>query len=168
VNRSRSKTEQSRPYPGFVSELAELFRYNGWANAIVFAVAQNSADTGVHETLSHLVAVEAVYVLMIRGGAPRGGSERAAYMARPNAEFVRDAADLAVSYQELIKDVSMEAPVTIPWFTFRPSVRQALLQVLTHSAQHRSQLASQLEALGEVVPNFDYITMVGKELTAPG
>jgi uncharacterized damage-inducible protein DinB len=151
-----------------VSELAELFRYNAWANAIVLAVAEDSTDHGVHETLSHLVAVEAVYTVMIRGGAPRGGAERAAYMARPNADFIKDAADLGVRYQELVNEVSMEAPVTIPWFSFRPNVRQALLQVLTHSAQHRSQLASQLEALGAVVPNFDYITMVGNELTAQG
>lgn len=74
-----------------MSELAELFRYNAWANAILLETAEPSAD--------------------------RAG--------------------------------------------------QALLQVLTHSAQHRSQLAMQLEALGVVVPNFDYITMVGKELSPP-
>ncbi len=134
----------------------------------MLGAAQDSADPGVHDTLSHLVAVEAVYTLMIRGGAPAGGADREAYMARPNAEFVQEAADMAVRYQRLLTEVSMDAPVTIPWFSFRPSVRQALLQVLTHSAQHRSQLASQLEALGAVVPNFDYITMVGKELNSPG
>lgn len=151
-----------------MTDLGELFRYNAWANAIVFGVARHSADAGVHDTLSHLVAVEAVYTLMIRGGAPAGHTDRAAYMARPNAEFVREAADLAVRYQELLTESSMDALVTIPWFSFRPSVRQALMQVLTHSAQHRSQLASQLEALGSVVPNFDYITMVGNDLNSPG
>jgi uncharacterized damage-inducible protein DinB len=150
-----------------MTDLGELFRYNAWANAIVFGVARDSADAGVHDTLSHLVAVEAVYTLMIRGGAPAGHTDRAVYMARPNAEFVREAADLAVRYQELLTESSMDALVTIPWFSFRPSVRQALMQVLTHSAQHRSQLASQLEALGSVVPNFDYITMVGNELKSP-
>jgi uncharacterized damage-inducible protein DinB len=151
-----------------VSDLSELFRYNAWANAIVLGAAQDSTDPGVHDTLSHLVAVEAVYTLMIRGGAPAGGTDRAAYMARPNAEFVREAADLAVRYQKLLTEVNMDAPLTIPWFSFRPSARQAFLQVLTHSAQHRSQLAMQLEALGQAVPNFDYITMVGRELTPPG
>ncbi|MGA7911766.1 MAG: DinB family protein [Candidatus Dormiibacterota bacterium] len=151
-----------------MSELGELFRYNAWANAIVLGVGQDSADPGVHDTLSHLVAVEAVYTLMIRGGAPAQGADRTAYMSRPNAEFVREAAGLAVTYQKLLSEVSMDAPVTIPWFSFRPSVRQALLQVLTHSAQHRSQLAMQLEALGAVVPNFDYITMVGNELASRG
>jgi uncharacterized damage-inducible protein DinB len=159
--------EESAAYAGLVSDLSELFRYNAWANAIVLGVAQESVDSGVHDTLSHLVAIEAVFVLMIRGGAPAGGSDRAAYLARPNGEFVRDAAALAVRYQKLLTEVVMDAPVTIPWFSFRPSVRQALLQVLTHSAQHRSQLAMQLEALGGVVPNFDYLTMVGKELTPP-
>jgi uncharacterized damage-inducible protein DinB len=150
-----------------VSELAELFRYNAWANAIVLETAEPSADRAVHETLSHLVGVEAVYTLMIRGEAPGEASDRVAYMARPNVDFVREAARLAVEYQRLLTKVNMEEPVAIPWFPFRPNTRQALLQVLTHSAQHRSQLAMQLEALGVVVPNFDYITMVGKELSPP-
>src|SRR5579864_5248314 len=108
-----------------MTDLAELFRYNAWANAIVLGVAKDSADPGVHETVSHLVAVEAVYTLMIRGGAPAGQADRVAYMARPNAEFVRETADLAVRYQELLAESNLDAPVTIPWFSFRPSVRQA-------------------------------------------
>ncbi|HYM97702.1 MAG TPA: DinB family protein [Candidatus Sulfotelmatobacter sp.] len=148
-----------------MSDLDELFRYNAWANATVLAKARESTDPSVHDTLAHLVSVEAVYTLMIRGGSPAPSAGRAAYMARPNGEFVDEAAKLAVRYQQLLSEVDMDAPVTIPWFSFRPTARQAFLQVFTHSAQHRSQLAMQLEALGATVPNFDYITMVGQELT---
>jgi uncharacterized damage-inducible protein DinB len=63
------------------------------------------------------------------------------------------------------RSVWLEADVAIPWIEFRPSARQALLQVLTHSAQHRPQLAMQLERLGVEVPNFDYITMVVQQVS---
>ncbi|HYM97348.1 MAG TPA: hypothetical protein VET26_08605, partial [Candidatus Sulfotelmatobacter sp.] len=76
-----------------MSDLDELFRYNAWANAIVLAKARESTDPGVHDTLAHLVSVEAVYTLMIRGGSPAPSAGRAAYMARPNGEFVDEAAD---------------------------------------------------------------------------
>jgi hypothetical protein len=43
------------------------------------------------------------------------------------------------------------------------TARDGLLQVLTHSSQHRSQVLSWLSAQGVRTPDLDYVVMLGEQ-----
>jgi uncharacterized damage-inducible protein DinB len=51
-------------------------------------------------------------------------------------------------------DIAVTAPVT---------ARDGLLQVLTHSSQHRSQVLSWLSMQGISTPDLDYVLMLGEQ-----
>jgi uncharacterized damage-inducible protein DinB len=58
--------------------------------------------------------------------------------------------------------------LNVPWFTFQVTAREGLWQVLTHSAQHRSQVLSWLSAQGVETPDLDYVLMLREERAAHG
>jgi uncharacterized damage-inducible protein DinB len=155
--------------------LADLYRYNVWANARVFEACA-SVDTAalqedargtlgtIDETLKHLVGVEDVYLAMIQGHPPASREAREAYPAHDLAWFADRARQLGDGYLDLLSgegDALLERPLTVPWFNFPLTARDGLLQVLSHSAQHRSQVLSTLGARGVEAPNIDYVYMVG-------
>jgi uncharacterized damage-inducible protein DinB len=51
-------------------------------------------------------------------------------------------------------EIAVDYPVT---------ARDGLLQVLTHSSQHRSQVLSWLSAQGIPTPDLDYVLMLGEQ-----
>jgi uncharacterized damage-inducible protein DinB len=66
----------------------------------------------------------------------------------------------SLTWIEEADEAALEAPLPIPWFDFRVRARQGLLQVLTHSSHHRSQVLSFLGARGIEVPDLDYLLML--------
>jgi hypothetical protein len=50
----------------------------------------------------------------------------------------------------------------VPWFDFVLTKRDGLLQVLSHSAQHRAQVFSALGERGVDVPGLDYVEYIEK------
>jgi len=157
-----------------MSILADFYRYNAWANARVFAACagQDAAalrqDAGgtlgsIEQTLKHLVGVEDVYLLMLQGQAPGQGEEREAYVAHDLAWFAQRTAQIGAGYQRLLaaqSEALLERALVVPWFDVPLTSRDGLLQVLSHSAQHRAQVLSTLGAQGVETPNIDYVFMV--------
>jgi uncharacterized damage-inducible protein DinB len=157
-----------------MQDLIELFRHNAWANARVFDLvvgldralldheAPGTRDT-VTGTLSHLVRVEDVYFAMIerRPRESLGTSEE--YAARELDWFSSRIREVGAGYVLLLESSSPEAlqfDLEIPWFNFPVSAREGMRQVLTHSAQHRSQVLSWLSAKGVATPDLDYVLML--------
>jgi uncharacterized damage-inducible protein DinB len=155
--------------------LAEMYRYNTWANERVFAAcagldasalreeAPGTAGT-IAETLKHLVSVEDAYLAMLKGQQLGGRGDREAYFAQDVAWFAARVAPLGEGYQTLLAaegGASLDRTLAIPWFDFPVTAREGLLQVLSHSAQHRSQVLSVLGARGVEAPNIDYVALVG-------
>jgi uncharacterized damage-inducible protein DinB len=158
-----------------MQELIDLYRHNAWANDKVFAVAEQqdaakleaeapgTRDT-VRGTLAHLVRVEELYLALIEG-KPRASVEPLeAFMAHDLAWMRRRLHELGGAYVRAIEsatpeslslrlEIAVKAPVT---------ARDGLLQVLTHSSQHRSQVLSWLSAQGVVTPDLDYLLMLGE------
>ena len=58
---------------------------------------------------------------------------------------------------------ALDFDLGIPWFKFPVSAREGLRQILTHSAQHRSQVLSWLSAKGIQTPDLDYVLMLQEE-----
>ena len=155
--------------------LLRLVRYNTWSNRCVFDLCDSVApellretDQGsigsIETTLKHLVSVEDSYLAMLRGEdlTEKFGS-REAYEAQELDWFNRRAAQLGEGYLELLADRDaawLDNPMQVPWFDFPMTLRDGLLQALTHSAQHRGQVLSVLGAQGVSVPDMDYVFML--------
>lgn len=151
--------------------LQSLYAYNTWANARVFAVCREVDQPQLEEqapgtfgtiavTLQHLVVVEDVYARMLRDEPlervdSRGDhdldwlAERAAQLG---GEYARMLAGAGASFYD--------EPLRVPWFDFALAKHDGLLQVLSHSAQHRAQVFSILGARGVEVPDLDYVLYV--------
>ena len=160
-----------------MQDLIELFRHNAWANASVFDLvvgldrslvegeAPGTRDT-VPGTLAHLVRVEDAYLAMTerRDRGSLGSDDD--YMAHELDWFSTRIREVGAAYLHLLESSSPEAlqfDLGIPWFNFPVSAREGLRQILTHSAQHRSQVLSWLSAKGIHTPDLDYVLMLQEE-----
>jgi uncharacterized damage-inducible protein DinB len=142
------------------AELIPLARYNAWANGTVFALCSALAPdelvsargyAPVLETLNHLVHVQSNFLRLSRG------EER----VRPPAEFAalrERSRELDAEYVRFLESgPDLERTFHVPWFGFDVTVREAMLQALTHSLKHRSDVCFVLGRLGREVPGTDYI-----------
>jgi uncharacterized damage-inducible protein DinB len=152
-----------------MDELAELHRFNAWANrSLLGGVRQLSAEqleeqrdgmyNSVRGLLWHLAQVEFVYLRMIRGLAPE----------RLSQDLTLDQIDavLAETAAGLLEEAaapSSERRVHIPWFERDFAVRQCLRQVLTHSANHRADVNGWLPRFGIESTDQDYMDLVLSE-----
>jgi uncharacterized damage-inducible protein DinB len=157
-----------------MQELIDLFRHNAWANALAFAVATGltrpmleaeapGTQGTVTSTLGHLARVEDAFLAMIQGRPPDSLAPREAYLAHDIGWFAGQVRDADAGYLRVLEAMAperLDRDIQIPWFSFPLSVRQGLLQVLTHSAQHRSQVLSWLSAQGVKTPDLDYVVML--------
>ena len=163
-----------------MQDLIELFRHNTWANAKVFdlaasadrqlvmQVAPGTRDT-VLGTLAHLASVEYAYLRMLEGNPPESREEVQTWAAHDVGWFQEEMRDIGNRFVRLLESSTPEslgAALNVPWFTFRLTAREGLRQVLTHSAQHRSQVLSWLSAQGIDTPDLDYVLMLREERAA--
>jgi uncharacterized damage-inducible protein DinB len=148
-----------------VEELAELHRFNAWANRSLLAgVRQLRAEQlteqrdGMYDTvlglLGHLAKVEFVYLRMIR-------SEAVDWPDRDLTldEVERILEDTGAGLVAAAGSCSPEARVRIPWFERDFAVSQCLRQVLTHSINHRADVNGWLPHLGVESTGLDYINL---------
>jgi uncharacterized damage-inducible protein DinB len=159
-----------------MQDLADLFRHNAWANAKVFDLvvgldpevvaleASGTRDT-VADTLKHLALVEHVYLALIEQRPLETLEERTTFQAHAVEWFAAHVRELGEAYVGLVES---NAPrdwgrdLAIPWFDFAVTAREGLLQVLSHSAQHRSQVLSWLSGRGVQTPDLDYVLMLSE------
>jgi uncharacterized damage-inducible protein DinB len=159
----------------------QLVRYNTWSNRRVFDLSRSldparlrETDGGsvgsVEETLKHLVSVEDSYLAMLRGqDLERTFGSREAYEAHDLTWFSARSREVSDGYAALVDESSeawLSSPMSVPWFDFPMTMRDGLLQALTHSAQHRAQVLSVLGSQGVPVPDVDYVFMVGEDQRA--
>ena len=157
-----------------MQDLVALYRHNAWANARVFEAAlradpallsqpaPGTRDT-VQGTLAHLARVEYVYLALLEGTPREQLETRESYEAHDLDWLRSHLQTLGSRYLSLLERITAERlaqPLDIPWFDFPISGRDGLLQVLTHSSQHRSQVLSWLSARGLPTPDLDYVLML--------
>lgn len=157
--------------------LLSVARYNAWANQRVFdacaAIAPDQLSEeargtygSVKETLAHLVEVEDIYLLMVRGDDLTKVTKDENYMSHDAAWFANRSRELGDGYRQMLDandDDWLEETFVVPWFGFPITRRDGLLQVWMHSAQHRAQVLSALGSHGIEVPDVDYIYMLSLE-----
>jgi len=148
-----------------MTDFAELFEYNDWANRAVLAVTdeltaeQLSAPMpelggSALELLGHASRVESAFLALMLDDRSLLAEEERDYAAI--RETFRSVAD---GYREAMPALSsrLAAPVYVPWFNRNFTVEQALLQVATHSVQHRAGVCAGIARTGKRAPNLDYI-----------
>ena len=171
---SEWRSSLERPEVRKVRSLLDLYAYNAWGNAQVFGVcrgldrsqlerdAPGTVGT-IEDTLKHMVGVEDAYLQMLRGDPLWGGGQREEYARHDLAWFEERTERLGEEYQALLAGAG-EAfygdELKVPWFDFRLTKHDGLLQVLNHSAQHRAQIFSVLGQRGLEVPSLDYVRFV--------
>ena len=157
-------------------ELSELFRYHVWANDRTLAVfeglgaeldepAPGTMGT-IRKTLGHLALVEEGFLLGIEGRSPEVLGDRERYVERDPTWYRERLAATGRRYRELLDsadEARLERRLHVPWLGFEISAREALYQVLVHSAHHRAQVLSWLGARGGTVPDLDYVLMLAEE-----
>ncbi|HEV7215418.1 MAG TPA: DinB family protein [Chloroflexota bacterium] len=156
-----------------VHTLHLMFQHNDWANRRVRDLLAGLDNTvmgddakgtvgSIEQTVKHLVGVEEVYLSRIQGKDPFASGSREDYFAHNLEWFWQRALDVARDYAGLLVGADeqlLEQPLAIPWIAVPLTVREGLIQVLTHSAQHRAQILSTLGEQGRKVPDMDFVVM---------
>lgn len=144
-----------------------LYAHNTWANARMLKAAA-SAPAGFLgapggfgqpvesrlQQLQHALGVERGFLDALKGVAtmpepPRDAAGLAAYARETGEGFAAFCAGL--------DEQRIEAPFYVPWWEREFPVSAGLLQALSHSAQHRAEIALDLSRAGVDTGNLDYI-----------
>lgn len=143
--------------------LERTFTHNAWANGLVLdGLGRGPADflgkpardgNGTnHEKLLHLGLVERGFLDAINGAT------RAPQMPDGLDAIVAHFGETAAAYAALLAPgVDLDREVHIPWWERSFTVGDCLTQVISHSAQHRAELAWELARVGIDTGEMDYI-----------
>ena len=147
--------------------LAEMFRYNAWANRTLFEACRLLTDTQldtqvpgisgtVRELLLHIAGGQQTFVLRTQGRQHEGELERGT--AWPGIETVIQIA--ARTSEELIaiaEQLTDEAEVVLPYqgTSYRYPKCFFLVHAMAHSTEHRTEVKVALAHLGVETPDLD-------------
>lgn len=148
-----------------MSAFASLFAYNRWCNERLMAACLGAPGgvvatpidgtfESVLRTAQHLLGVETVYLQMMSGEDPSEPGRQ------PVAETAAALAEIDARLEAFVAgldDATLARRFTVPWFERDFAVADGLLQVITHSCEHRADIASALNRLGVETPPIDYI-----------
>jgi uncharacterized damage-inducible protein DinB len=145
-----------------------MFLYNAWANDQILGVAaQLDPDRllapveGIYGsvliTARHMLITEENYLRMLRGAQTQRLDE-------PDIAAVRTRLAAAgggfAAFIAGLSPADLDRTFRIPWFEREFTIEDGLLQAVTHSIEHRADLASALTRLGIETPPIDYIAWV--------
>ncbi len=148
-----------------MAQFEDLFEYNEWANQQVLTVTDDLSPEQLAapmpelggsalDLLAHTAKVEAAFLGLMMDDPSRLAPEMSEY-ARIREVF----ATAAAGYRECLPGLTgdLGKRFEVPWFGRQFTVEQALLQVATHSVQHRAGICAGIARAGKDAPNLDYI-----------
>ena len=152
-----------------MSNFADLYEYNEWANSLVLAatdqlaaeqLAAEMAELGgsVLELLDHTARVEQAFLALMTGG------ERPPRVDRSYAEVKSAFAASVAGYRAALPGLEsrLGERFLVPWFEREFTIEQALTQVATHSVQHRAGICAGIFRAGIEPPGLDYIMWLSR------
>ena len=160
--------------------LRDLYRHMAWSDAAVWSVVVASdaacADKSSRDRLFHIHQVQRLFLNVWKKQAldPHAGER---LETRDLAGWARSYYPEAQSFLSGVGDSDLDAAVDLPWalhvaaqLGFEPApitLRDTLLQVYTHTAHHRGQIATRLKELGAQPPLIDFIAWVWRGRPEP-
>lgn len=154
-------------------ELRQLLEHMTWADALVWtevvAVPAAAEDRRLTELLHHVHAVQCAYLQVFRG-EPVAIPEIASFDSRVAlVSWGRECHEGLRDFAWALDSDGLEREVRFPWAAQlasqfgevgRTDVRQALLQLASHSAYHRGQINTRIRQLGGEPPLTDFVAWV--------
>lgn len=157
-----------------MNTLAEQLRHNAWANHTVLAafehqpaLLESAAYDGepLFERAYHLAEVERGFLDVLReNNVPPRPPREFANLRRYVDETGADFAALA----DRLDEATLERECFVPWWDRAFPVSVLIAQVLSHSAQHRAELAWELARAGVSTGELDYIRWAAGGRPRPG
>ena len=148
------------------SALADLIRYNSWANAQVLAAcealpAEQLSATApgaygtIHRTLGHIIHAEADYVGRLTGNEPRPPFD---WHSGPSVSEIRAFAEEVAT--ALLDAIQRTPPDHIvheeeDGNTLDYKARALFIQIINHGIEHRTNITTILSSLGLSAPEVD-------------
>ena len=146
-------------------QYGDLFEYNAWANAAVVAMMDLMSDGQLQAEmpelggsalglLEHTAQVQAAFLgLLTNSGRP----ERREGMAYGEVRALLTATDAGFLAALPGLEPRLAEQVEVPWFRRSFPAGQLLVQVATHSVQHRAGVCAGIGRAGLQAPGLDYI-----------
>lgn len=146
--------------------LAEMFRYNRWANLELFGACRTLSDEtldaraegvsgNVRELLLHVAGGQQTQILRTMGRQHEGELTRtSAWRLDALVEAVRTSSDELLRIAE---DLDADAEVDLPFMgkVYRYPKRFFLAHAVTHGIEHRTEVKVALAQLGVATPDLD-------------
>lgn len=148
--------------------LTRLFEHDLWANERVLACCRELSKEqltapvegmfgSVAQTWAHLTAVQQAFGQLMGADVPAGDLPEDATdlhgidtrLPAINAGFDR--------FTRSLDEAGLQRQFHVPWFGRDLSVGDGLLQVINHTTQHRTDLASAVTRFGVKPPALDFI-----------
>jgi uncharacterized damage-inducible protein DinB len=150
--------------------LRDLFAHAEWADATVWRASMTTDDPVIREKLHHIHATQHGFLSMWLG-APAMPPPLSAFADLPAiARFGHDFHEAVPAFLGTLTDDALDRELVLPWATMieasigRPpapsTLREALLQITSHSTYHRGQVNMRLRELGNTPPLVDYIAWI--------
>jgi uncharacterized damage-inducible protein DinB len=147
--------------------LAEMFRYNAWANHILFAACRGLTDAqldmqvpgisgSVRELLMHIAGGQYTCILRTRGRQHEG--ELGRWSTWPGIETVIQlAAQTSDELLAIAEHLEGDEEVDLPYQdkTYRYPKRFFLVHAMEHSTEHRTEVKVALAQIGVETPDLD-------------
>jgi len=151
--------------------LTMLAAHNEWANGRIFAACSEVSPASLSDEshgyesvlgiLNHLVQVEHAFLELAHGRKPRR------IQLGELAELQTECSRIDRSFIEYAGRLEpMEAETKhflVPWFGFKISLLEGVLQPLTHSHKHRADISMLLPRLGGAGIEMDLIQWIAEQ-----
>ena len=146
-----------------IEMIQSLFQHQEWADRRLLAVVsmhpQAAEDDRLRATLHHIATVQRAFLslFLARPFDLAKEIEVPASLETVEALF-HDAHRAEMSFVAGLKEPDLTRVIEVPWIPgLRPTLAQALMQVVMHSQNHRGQCLSRLRELGATPPTVDFI-----------
>ena len=143
----------------------DLFEYNDWANNQLLAVTDELTPEQLEAPMpelggsalglfTHLALVETAFLGRMRGEELRRPKDDWTYV-----EVRELLATTAEGFRRELPALTARLADTfsLPWFGRSFTIEQGVLQVTTHSVQHRAGIAAGIARAGRDAPTLDFI-----------
>ncbi len=148
-----------------MSRFADLFEYNRWANGLVLAATSRMSGEALSAPmpelggatiglLEHLAQVQANFFGIMTGSGRPPREEGRPYDAI--AALVRQTDEGFLDALPSL-EARLEDRFELPWFGRTFTIEQGLIQVATHSVQHRAGISAGIARAGLKLADLDYI-----------
>jgi uncharacterized damage-inducible protein DinB len=146
--------------------LRSLIAHQEWADETMLSAIGNhpgsAGDDLMRTTLHHIVVTQRAFLsLFLQRPFDVQQEMRVPGSLDELADRFRETHAEEAGFVSNLEDSDLARVLPMPWIEgARPTVAEALMQVVMHSQHHRGQCASRLRALGGNPPMVDYILWI--------